>query len=96
MINLFNCNWVMTSTPTKGVCCINTQANIKLLAKRLQLAGNQNYAETFSFKRVNSPKTEFTTLPVTDYDVNNKDYCYIKFGKEGFGIGAVEIMGMEE
>lgn len=89
-----NCEWVMTSTPTKGVCCINTQANIKLLAKRLQLAGNQNYVETFSFKRVNSPETVFTTLPVTDYEIN-ESHCYIKFGKTNFGIGVVEILGME-
>lgn len=94
MINLLNCEWVMASTPTKDVCYIATQANIKLLAKRLQLAGNQNYVETFFFKRVNSP-VESTTLPVTDYEIN-ESHCYIKFGEANFGIGMVEILGMEQ
>lgn len=95
MVNFMKMQWVMTNTSPKGICCVNTQANIKLLAKRLQVDGNQGYEETFSFKRINSPKTEFTTLPVTDYEIDD-DHCYIKFGQINFGIGMVEILGMEQ
>ena len=91
MIDFLHCEWVMTTTPQKDICCINTQANVRLLAKRLQLYGNRDFAETFTYKKVNNPQVMFTTLPVTDYEIT-EDSCYIKF--EG-DIGVVELLALE-
>lgn len=86
-----NCEWAMTTTPQKGICCIDTQANVRLLAKRLQLYGNKDFVETFTYKKVNNPQVMFATLPVTDYEIKDNS-CYIKF--EG-NIGIVELLALE-
>ena len=91
MVNFMRMEWVMTTTPKKNICCINTRANVKLLAKRLQLFGNQDFVETFTYKMVNNPTMEMVTLPITDYEIG-EHHCYIKF--EG-NIGVVEILGEE-
>ena len=89
MVNFMSMEWVMATTPNKNICCIDTQANVKLLAKRLQLYGNRDFVETFTYKMVNNPTIQRITLPVTDYEIG-ENHCYIKF--EG-NIGIIEILG---
>ena len=91
MVNFMRMEWIMTTTPKKDICCINTQANLKLLAKRLQLYGNRNFVEEFTYKRINSTQIMHTTLYVTDYEIG-EHHCYIKL--EG-NIGVVEVLGEE-
>lgn len=87
-----SCEWVMTTTPKKDFCCITTAANVRILAKRLQLYGNRSFVETFTYKKINNPQVMFATLPVTDYEITEHS-CYIKF--EGI-IGVVELLALEE
>ena len=91
MINFINCEWAMTTTPKKGICCIDTAANVKILARRLQLYGNMDFVETFTYKKVNNPQVMLITLPVTDYEITEHS-CYIKFEGE---IGVVELLALE-
>lgn len=92
-MNILNLQWVMTTSPKKGICNIQPEnLNVKLMAKRLELAGNRGYTAQFKYNKVNSKAAGYSTMELVDYSVDEKS-CYMRFQSS---IGEVEILGEEQ